>query len=657
MLKKITGFFLVEDEKGCQKLNMAHGKMYIMACWLFALWTLFYAFRYYPFGSRDTAAGVLGALPFFIMALLSLAAAVSFFLLIKKLRKSEKFGPIKMAAVLGIVSYLVCETVNSGSVFKEYLPFTFSGIFLYILVYMIGAAVLITPKIWFFAVNTFFTAFTLIQYYVVRFRGVAVRFNDILNIKSALLIKGEYTFSLTRYIVLAGIVYVLASVLILSVKFNKNKLPARAAASGVAAAGVAVFMLFFESMCVPKHGFNIAYPKETVSKVGSMNMILYDVTHNRIYKPKDYSDSSARALMEQYSSDTEYTGTPVVIGILNESFADHTRLGEMSVNTDIIPVWRSLHENTIKGYVTVSPYGGNTCDSEYEFLTGNSLMFLPDGIVPYSTYFDSHKDSIVDVFNGYGFDTVGISPVFRDLWNVGNVYEQLGFDRTYFLDGEENIDTSFKDDSKLYGRIMDMADNRDKSKGMFIWTATMQNHSPYENYRSRDIKLEEPYDRSAEIYLNSLHLSDKATLELINHFRDYDEQVIIVMFGDHFPYLPDFEGKLLKGRQDLSGMERAALTHQTPFFIWSNRDISEYETDEISLNYLSDELMKAAGIPLSPAQCELENIRETVPVITAWGYRDKNGAWHSRIDIEGESKDVLDDYASMCYYRMFRQYN
>ena len=79
MLEKITGIFLVEDEKGSQKLNMAHGKLYIMACWLFGLWTLFYAFRYYPFGSRNKTAGVLEALPFFIMAALSLAAVVSFF--------------------------------------------------------------------------------------------------------------------------------------------------------------------------------------------------------------------------------------------------------------------------------------------------------------------------------------------------------------------------------------------------------------------------------------------------------------------------------------------------------------------------------------------------------------------------------------------------
>ena len=99
-------------------------------------------------------------------------------MLIKKLRKSEKFGPIKMAAVLGIVNFVVCETVNSDGVFKEYLPFTLSGVVIYILVYMVGAMIFITPKIWFFAVNTLFTAFTFIQYYVVSFRGVSVRFND-----------------------------------------------------------------------------------------------------------------------------------------------------------------------------------------------------------------------------------------------------------------------------------------------------------------------------------------------------------------------------------------------------------------------------------------------------------------------------------------------
>lgn len=144
MLEKITGIFIVNDENGKQKLNMAHGKFYIIACYLFSLWTLFCAADNYPFSRNSEAAK---AVTFFIMAVLSAGAAFLFFMLIIKLRKKEEFGPLKIAVMLGIVNYAVCEIVNSESAFKEFIPFTLIGIFIYILVYMTGAILFPTPKI------------------------------------------------------------------------------------------------------------------------------------------------------------------------------------------------------------------------------------------------------------------------------------------------------------------------------------------------------------------------------------------------------------------------------------------------------------------------------------------------------------------------------
>jgi hypothetical protein len=405
------------------------------------------------------------------------------------------------------------------------------------------------------------------------------------------------------------------------------------------------------------------HPEKTVSDVGSLTLVYYDVLNNHVYKAQNYSDEQVTAILDKYQTEEKDIGTPIILAVLNESAADHKIIADYSVNQDVLPTWRALKENTIKGYVAVTPYGNGTCNAEYEFLTGNSMLFLPDCLGVYPEYIKSHKASIVDTFNAYGFDTVGISPVQRKLWNVGEVYDHLGFDRTYFLDGPDAISPPDDMDSNFYKEIYRITDNRDKSKGLFIMASTMQNHAPYEEYRSTDIKLKSPYYQEAEVYLNSLYLSDKATLELIDHYKDYDEKVIIVMFGDHFPNLRDFDDALLCSHPEADELERERLTHQTPFFIWCNQDIEEKEIEDISLNYLSNEVMNAAGIPLTPVQQELEHIRADIPVITGWGYKGSNGKWYSNAEFQSghqdndEYKDILNEYSAICYYRLFKQDN
>ena len=44
-----------------------------------------------------------------------------------------------------------------------------------------------------------------------------------------------------------------------------------------------------------------------------------------------------------------------------------------------MPYWHSLTENTVKGYVHVPVYGAGTANSEFEFLTGDSIAFPTGG--------------------------------------------------------------------------------------------------------------------------------------------------------------------------------------------------------------------------------------------------------------------------------------
>ena len=53
-----------------------------------------------------------------------------------------------------------------------------------------------------------------------------------------------------------------------------------------------------------------------------------------------------------------------------------------STEEDGMPFIHSLEENTVKGSLLVSVAGGGTANTEYEFLTGNSLYMFPAGSCP-----------------------------------------------------------------------------------------------------------------------------------------------------------------------------------------------------------------------------------------------------------------------------------
>ena len=66
-----------------------------------------------------------------------------------------------------------------------------------------------------------------------------------------------------------------------------------------------------------------------------------------------------------------------MIVIMNESFADFRKLGDIQLNQNILENWDALTENVVKGYVSVPIFGGWTANSEFEFLTGFSNAFFP----------------------------------------------------------------------------------------------------------------------------------------------------------------------------------------------------------------------------------------------------------------------------------------
>ena len=63
---------------------------------------------------------------------------------------------------------------------------------------------------------------------------------------------------------------------------------------------------------------------------------------------------------------------------------------------DPTPYFNSLKNdpNAVVGLAASSVYGGNTPNSEFEFLTGITIGYMPNGAVPYMQYVDDPQYSL-----------------------------------------------------------------------------------------------------------------------------------------------------------------------------------------------------------------------------------------------------------------------
>ena len=270
MANKIKNLFFIKGNDGKLKIKDTVKTRCLPALFLFMMMLLFFAFNYY------TNIIVINAVDIALLAamgLVLLAALTTFIIIARKSKEPIEYEPVLTAIAFGMISYLVCETVNSGIIFKDHIIFTLSGIFLNTLPFILGTVLFKKPKIWFGIWLVFMTAFCILQYYLLLLRGAPVRLADIHNIKSGLAIKEEYSFELSAKVIFALIAFIITMIWLISMHYKKSRLPKRAIT--LTAAALCTLYITFSST----DSYNSVYslgmwlPEKMVSQVGSITMV------------------------------------------------------------------------------------------------------------------------------------------------------------------------------------------------------------------------------------------------------------------------------------------------------------------------------------------------------------------------------------------------
>lgn len=527
-----------------------------------------------------------------------------------------------------------------------------------------------------------------INYFVYLFRGNEFIFSDLKSIQTGLSVAGNYEFVLddrAGYVILLSTLYV-ALMRKLQVKFEKR----------IWATMVCVSLAIFGAVYVGEESQYIV--TETWEQKGSyrngyiLNFVL-SVRDCFVGEPEGYSEDKIAALEAKYTGtdmdeeDPESTETsdgaegdstngvaasdettvileegekPTVIVVMSESYADLSVVGDFTTNIELTPFYDSLTENTVKGYALSSVFGAKTPNSEWEFMTGNSMAFLPSGSVVYQQYITDTPTSIVSNLKNEGYTCVAMHPYYETGWSRNTVYSNMGFDEMYFIDDfdQKQLLREYITDQELYENIIERYENRGAREDLFIMSISMQNHGgyteKYDNFTEEARMLGVNYP-DVNQYLSLVHESDEALEYLISYFESVDEPVEIVFFGDHQPSLSNSFYPYLNGK-GLSGLtvDELEALYTVPFFIWTNYDTPE-ETEEItSLNFLSTMALERAGIELPAYNQFLSDMMEVVPAINSRGYYSKSqGCFIHLEQATSEEADWIRDYEILQYNNMF----
>ncbi len=351
---------------------------------------------------------------------------------------------------------------------------------------------------------------------------------------------------------------------------------------------------------------------------------------------------------------------PNVVIIMDEAFSDLSVWGEFATSEEVMPFFKRLQEEAVGGEVYVSVKGGNTANTEFELLTGDTMGFLPTGSVPYQQYIHHETPSLASYLKSLGYRTTAIHPYNRSGWDRDKVYEQFGFDE--FLDknafGDPLRLRGYISDRSAFEKIIEQFQLKGEDERAFVFEVTMQNHGGYSRETPDfDIYLTLPEVTNkttsvvaTEKYLTLMNQTDRALEELITYFEEQDEPVIVLMFGDHQPsdYITNVIRRIC-GVQEEDTLEFMEQGYRVPFVIWSNYGLEHRYYDGISVNYLGTLLMQNAGIPLTGYQTFLGRLMEDLPVINGLVYRDADGSFHSYDEQDGQAGELLNQYRMLQY--------
>lgn len=563
------------------------------------------------------------------------------------------FGPYALRLCLGLLDRPLILLLNL-------LPPVIFMALLYGLTGRAGTSFLITAGV--------FLGFSAGNYFKLMFRDDPLMFADLLLIKEAGNMAGKYRLFLDWKLALA-LACVLGGWLFLH--FFVRGRPCRTArilcALAAVVMGVALIPTYLSDTVYNVH---TAYYERIPNRWSSTQQY---IAHGFVYPflhsisdavetpPPGYQKDTAAAMLAGYE-DTDIPDDQKVniVAIMLEAYNDFTKFGVPELAQDVYAVWHDLEAEGYSGNLVTNIFAGGTVDTERCFLTGYSTL----------SNFRGNTNSYPWYFRSQGYTVEGMHPCYEWFYNRVNINEYLGFENYAFVEnyfGQFTDGSVAMDDIFFPELIRAYQAGTAGDKPYFSFSVTYQGHGPYDNnicwwgekgdFVVDDGTYTEEQQYILDNYFGSIANTNKHLKELTDFLRDDEEPVVLILFGDHNPWMGDgnsvysamgidFNMDTQKGFMDY---------YATRYLIWANDAAKEAlgqdfigEGPDIGPYFLMNQVFELCGWT-GPAYLQATRaVSEAVPVIHTTGRYLENGLLTGDLTPEGDA--LVRDYKNMEYF-------
>lgn len=388
-------------------------------------------------------------------------------------------------------------------------------------------------------------------------------------------------------------------------------------------------------------------------KNGALYTFVMNIASLNIEKPRSYNREKVESIFTHLPeipiNQKLKQKHPDVIVVLSESFWDITQISPVKIPRDPLKNFHAIGKKCQTTKLLSPSFGGNTCNAEFEVLTGMSHSYFPPGVMAYNQSITHPVPSLVRVFKENGYRTTGVHTFKQWFWNRTNVYRYFGFDS--FISQENMTNPQYKgfyiSDQELANQVISTASANGQPD--FIFAISMQNHGPYDlkRYDTLDCplttKLSSVADNELNTYVQGLIDADKALKQIAHYIDTTKTPTLLLFFGDHLPgflSLYDETGYKEKTVTDL------IWSHTTSSVWYANYPLKTLPDSMVSMSFLPLFITQLAGVKIPAYYQFLEELRQTKPLFTFPG----GGEMAAITEDTSMIRDTLSEYSRLCVY-------
>lgn len=465
--------------------------------------------------------------------------------------------------------------------------------------------------LFFFLTNRLWSAFALdsvlclmfswANYWKLLARDAPIIASDLLIVSEALEMSGRYISFTPRII---GSIFLVAIAAGLLAAFFKGCIKSRKVRC---LCFVAVLLIIILLACTVYVAYNIYLMQENWPELtewftttwhisrGGIYPFLYSIPQAFPTPPEGYREDQTKDMIAAYQEDAIPEDQKAsVIFVMLEAFADFSDDTDAITTADPYELYHKLQEESYCGTLLTNVFAGGTNHTEQCVITG--FPYLDLFTVPswsYARYFESQGYLVNGAHAGFqGFysrNTVNANLGFPEYRFIDNYYnglpegtlrswELLDKDTAYYLSNlyADEIPMDFQ----FLPEVTDYCKQQIESGSpVFSFNITYQNHGPYPGDKLLYPKEYVPQGGMSSTdyhivnnYLAGLENTAMHIGHMLDAFRDYDEPVVLVFFGDHKPWLGDQNSTYTALGIDLSsGSDDSFYNYYaTDYMIWAN---------------------------------------------------------------------------------------